>query len=147
MTAVRPSLLCQRVREQVSLQLDDELSQLERRMLAAHLARCPDCHEFAEEIVAFTDELRNAPLEVLERPVVVQRPRRLAAVRLQAGVAAALAFAALGLGTQLATSGPNSDLSLASASVTHYPTQTELQRELAIIQHLPLRGSRSVLPR
>jgi anti-sigma factor RsiW len=147
MTAVRPSLLCQRVREQVSLQLDDELSQLERRMLAAHLERCPDCHEFAEEIVAFTEELRSAPLEVLERPVVVTRPRRLAAVRLQAGVAAALAFAALGLGTQLATSGPSSDLSLASASVTRYPTQAELQREVAIIQHLPFRGSRAVLPR
>jgi anti-sigma factor RsiW len=147
MTAVRPSLVCQRVREQVSLQLDDELSQLERRMLDAHLARCPDCHEFADEVVAFTEELRTAPLEVLERPVVVTRPRRLAAVRLQAGVAAALAFAALGLGAQIATSGPNSELSFASSPVTRYPTQAELQREAAILKHLPLRGSRAVLPR
>ena len=133
----------------MSLQLDDELSQLERRMLAAHLARCPDCHEFAEEIVAFTEELRNAPLEVLERPVVVRRARRrLAAVRLQAGVAAALAFAALGLGTPARHAPARAPTSrsprLPSRAI---PTQAELQREAAILRHLPHRGSRAVLPR
>jgi anti-sigma factor RsiW len=145
MTAVRPSLVCQRVREQVSLLLDDELSQLERRMLASHLARCAACDAYAAEVTVFTEALRNAPPEVLERPVVVQRPRRLAGVRLQAGVAAALAFAALGLGSQLATSGPASDFS--ASSVTRFPTQAELSREIAIIEHLHSRASRSVLPR
>ena len=41
MTEVRPSLSCQRVREQVSLLLDDELSQLEPKtpgdLSACHL--------------------------------------------------------------------------------------------------------------
>lgn len=145
MTAVRPSLVCQRVREQVSLQLDDELSQLERRMLASHLARCAVCEAYAAEVTTFTEALRSAPPVVLERPVVVQRPRRLTGVRLQAGVAAALAFAALGLGSQLATSGPGGDLS--AASVTRFPTQAELQREIAIIEHLHNRASRNLFPR
>jgi len=140
-TAVPSSSSCQRVREQVSLLLDDELSQLERRMLDSHLRRCAECAAYADDVTTFTDQIRYAPLEVL----VVQRRRRLPAIRVQAGVAAALAFAALGLGSQLAT-GPTSELS-AFGTITRYPTQAELQREVAILQHLPLRGSRNVFPR
>jgi len=144
-TAVPSSSSCQRVREQVSLLLDDELSQLERRMLDSHLRRCAECAAYADDVTTFTDQIRYAPLEVLERQIVVQRRRRLPAIRVQAGVAAALAFAALGLGSQLAT-GPTSELS-AFGTITRYPTQAELQREVAILQHLPLRGSRNVFPR
>ena len=43
MSAVYPLSVCARVREQVSLELDGELSQLEQRMLAAHLERCAAC--------------------------------------------------------------------------------------------------------
>jgi hypothetical protein len=114
-------------------------------MLSAHLRRCADCAAYADDVTTFTDQIRYAPMEVLQRPVVVQRRRRLSAIRLQAGLAAALAFAALGLGTQLA-SGPSAELS-AFGTVTRYPTQAELQREIAILQHLPFRGSRNVLPR
>ncbi|MGH3132326.1 MAG: zf-HC2 domain-containing protein [Gaiellaceae bacterium] len=134
------------MREQVSLQLDGELSQLERRMLSAHLARCADCREYADDVAAFTDKLRYAPLERLERPVVVRMPRRVSTARLQAGIAAAFAFAALGLGSQLAQSGPSTDAA-AFGSVTRFPTEAELQREVAIIEHLAFRGSRSVIPR
>ena len=110
-SAVPSPSSCQRVREQVSLLLDDELSQLERRMLGAHLRRCADCSAYADEVTTFTDQIRYAPMETLTRQIVVQRRRRIpAAMRLQAGVAAALAFAALGLGSQLA-SGPSSELS------------------------------------
>jgi predicted anti-sigma-YlaC factor YlaD len=144
-TAVPSSSSCQRVREQVSLLLDDELSQLERRMLDSHLRRCAECAAYADDVTTFTDQIRYAPLEVLERQIVVQRRRRMPAIRVQAGVAAALAFAALGLGSQLAT-GPTSELS-AFGTITRYPTQAELQREVAILKHLPLRGSRNVLPR
>jgi predicted anti-sigma-YlaC factor YlaD len=144
-SAVPSSSSCQRVREQVSLLLDDELSQLERRMLEAHLHRCADCSAYADDVTTFTDQIRFAPMETLSRQIVVQRRRRLPAIRLQAGVAAALAFAALGLGSQLAA-GPSSQLS-ASATITRYPTTAELQREIAILRYLPLRGSRAVLPR
>jgi predicted anti-sigma-YlaC factor YlaD len=129
----------------VSLLLDGELSQLERRMLGAHLRRCADCSAYADEVTTFTDQIRYAPMETLSREIVVQRRRRLPAARLQAGVAAALAFAALGLGSQLAA-GPSAQLS-ASDTITRYPTSVELQREIAILEYLPLRGSRSVLPR
>jgi predicted anti-sigma-YlaC factor YlaD len=145
-TEVRPSLSCQRVREQVSLLLDDELSQLERRMLTAHLRRCPECAAYSDDVTRFTDQLRYAPLEPLERQIVVHRPRRRPAVRLQAAVAAAFAFAALGLGSQLA-SGPGAPELSAAGTVTRFPTQAELQREMAILAYLPHRGSRAVLPR
>ena len=46
--------------------------------------------------------MRSAPLHTMRRPVVVRRQRSTHATRLQIGVAAALALAALGLGTELA---------------------------------------------
>ena len=104
MSAVRPSVICERVRAQVSHQLDDELSQLERRMLAAHLERCSDCRSYADEVFAFTRTLREAPLESLERPLVLRRPRRASIGRLQVGVAAGLAVAILGAASQFAAS-------------------------------------------
>jgi predicted anti-sigma-YlaC factor YlaD len=144
-SALPSSSSCQRVREQVSLLLDDELSQLERRMLDAHLRRCADCSAYADDVVTFTDQIRYAPMEMPSRQIVVQRRRRMPAMRLHAAAAAALAFAALGLGSQLAA-GPSSELS-GFRPVTQFPTQAELQREVAILKYLPLRGSRSVLPR
>jgi anti-sigma factor RsiW len=133
------------MREQVSLQLDGELSQLERRMLSSHLSRCADCREFADDVASFTDKLRDAPMERLELPIVVSSPRRFTTARLQVGIAAAFAFAALGLGTQLSI-GPSSDLARFE-SVSRFPTLTELERELAMIEALPHRGSRNVVPR
>jgi predicted anti-sigma-YlaC factor YlaD len=114
-------------------------------MLDSHLRRCAECAAYADDVTTFTDQIRYAPMEVLERQIVAQRRRRMPAIRVQGGVAAALAFAALGLGSQLAT-GPTSELS-AFGTNTRYPTQAELQREVAILKHLPLRGSRNVLPR
>jgi predicted anti-sigma-YlaC factor YlaD len=141
----RPSLSCQRVREQVSLLLDDELSQLERRMLDAHVKRCAECAAYSDDVRRFTDQIRYAPMEALERPVVVHRPRRRPAVRLQAAAAAAFAIAALGLGSQLAT-GPATEAS-SYGTITRFPTQAELQREMTLLAYLPHRGARSVLPR
>jgi predicted anti-sigma-YlaC factor YlaD len=136
MTAVHQSLVCSRVREQVSLQLDNELSELERRMLDAHLARCADCSAYAHDVRTFTEELREAPLLALERPVVVARRGRHVAARLQIGVAAALAFAALGLGTQLASSTDSGDTSLSrfEGVPNLSPSRAVLEREQAILQ-------------
>jgi predicted anti-sigma-YlaC factor YlaD len=144
---VRQSGVCTRMREQVSLQLDGELSQLERRMLSSHLSRCADCREFADDVSSFTDKLRYAPMEKLERPIVVSTPRRFSTARFQVGIAAAFAFAALGLGTQLSM-GPSSDLAgFESVSVSRFPTLTELEREVAMIEAVSHRGSRNVFPR
>lgn len=136
MTSVLPSLVCRRVREQVSLQLDNELSELERRMLDAHLARCVDCAGYADDVRTFTQELREAPLLAPERPVVVTRRSRDVAARLQIGVAAALAFAALGLGTQVAASSEPGDSSLSRFEGTPNlsPPRAVLEREQAILQ-------------
>jgi predicted anti-sigma-YlaC factor YlaD len=133
MSTMRAAVVCDRFREQISLSLDGELSQLERRMLDAHLARCPSCEAFADDLTTFTRELRSAPLERPRRVIVVQRPRRITTARLQVGIAAAFAFAALGLGTQLSTQehdarGTHSDV------VTRYPTDAELVREISIIE-------------
>jgi predicted anti-sigma-YlaC factor YlaD len=142
MSAIGTSVVCQRVRAQVSLQLDDELSELERRMLSAHLERCPACSAYAADLTAFTHELRSAPLELLERPIVVRRPRRLALARLQVGVAAALAIATVGLATQIIQSGRgDTSLSRPTGTVTRFPTRAELDRELAILESLPTRAT------
>ena len=133
MRALPASVTCTRIREQVSLRLDDELSELELRMLDSHLARCEQCRAYSASVVEFTSVLRNAPAVPLLRPVIVSRARRISIARLQVGVAAALALAALGLGAQLSSSGSGSEL---SGTITRYPTQSELEQELAILNNL-----------
>ena len=135
MSAVYPQSVCARVREQVSLELDDELSQLEQRMLAAHLERCGACATYADDVRDLTERIRSAPLHSPRRPVVVRRTRHLSTTRLQVGIAAAFALAALGLGTQLATA-PARD-----SALTRYdgkpdlsPPRSVLEREQAILR-------------
>jgi predicted anti-sigma-YlaC factor YlaD len=140
------SSACQRVRPQVSLRLDDELSQLEIRMLDVHLERCANCRAYAEDLATFTREMRTATLETPERPVVVQRRRRLALARVQSGVAAAIAIVALGVTGQVASSW-RSDAAprhISNGTITRFPTQAELDRELAIIESLDVRATASI---
>jgi len=140
MSAIGTSVVCQRVRAQVSLQLDGELSQLERRMLDAHLGRCAVCRGYAADLATFTNELRSAPLEVLAHPVIIRRPRRLALARMQAGVAAVIAIAAIGVATQVTESGPSDTTrSGFDGTVTQFPTRAEVDRELAMLEGLPNR--------
>lgn len=147
---IRASLICERVRAQVSLDLDGELSQLERRMLSAHLLRCPECLAFSDEVNGFTHELRSAPFESLEYPVVVRRPGRVALARVQVGVAAALALASVGIATQLgdSTRQQQSPPGLSSSRELS-PPRSVLEREQAILQvvrpGLPLPPIGSVL--
>ena len=136
MSNVRPSLICDRVRSQVSLELDSELSQLERAMVAAHLERCSDCREYESDVTAFTRVLREAPLERMESPVVVHRPRRAIAARLQAGVAAAVAIAALGAASQVAPEGQSPARSPSESRQIQYPSQGQIQGEQAILKRV-----------
>jgi predicted anti-sigma-YlaC factor YlaD len=146
MASIDVSVNCSRVRAQVSLQLDDELSQLESRMMSAHLARCHDCRLFAEEVEEFTLQLRAAPPVALDRPIAVSRPRRVSILRMQAGVAAVLAVVAVGLASQVTTSSPG-DVTRSewSVTVTRFPTRAETERELALLKRLPQREPKSVM--
>ena len=129
---MRAGVVCERVRAQASLELDGELSQLESRMLGSHLNRCPECSAFVSDVRAFTQELREAPLEQPRRRVVVSRVRRGAATRLQVGLAAAVALVALGLGSQVASS-PSPEAAVQRETV-QLQTRVSLERELAIIE-------------
>ena len=134
MRLVRRLLVCERVRAQVSLQLDGELSELERRMMESHLARCPECGSFARDAASLTRLLREAPLERPPYPVVVRRPRRVSVVRLQVGFAAAVAIAMLGVAVQIAgleRQGSSSQLSLQTP--VRYDTDSELALEVRLI--------------
>jgi predicted anti-sigma-YlaC factor YlaD len=93
---------CVRVRGQISLDLDGELSHLERVMVAHHLERCGACAAFRDGLFAFTSELREAPLETPEHPIALPRLRRrrleLRAAALSVGAAAASIALMLGVG-------------------------------------------------
>jgi len=102
-------------------------------MLNAHLARCEDCRAYAEDVIGFTNLLRAAPLEPLERPIVVQRARRRSTLgRLQLGLAAAVAIAVLGSVLQLGLpSSERSSIQRPSRFPTLAEGKTEMQRALA----------------
>ena len=80
-----------------SLQLDGELSELERALLDAHVARCEPCAVYVREVAAATEQLRAADLELPAEPISVPgRQRILRPVHVSA--AAALLAVAVGLG-------------------------------------------------
>jgi predicted anti-sigma-YlaC factor YlaD len=97
---------CDRARAWVSLRLDDEISELEERLLDAHLRRCASCREFEETVRCTVVVLRAQPLEEIEHLVVVSGRRRLnmrsgAVASAAAAVAAVVGITAV-LGTQAA---------------------------------------------
>jgi predicted anti-sigma-YlaC factor YlaD len=93
---------CERARQWASLEPDGELSSFERALLDAHVADCASCGQFRAEIGGLTGALRSAPHEPFEG-VVIGRARRRASMRL-APAAAAMAVAAVGLGSILSSS-------------------------------------------
>jgi anti-sigma factor RsiW len=136
MSTVRPSVICDRVRSQISLELDGELSQLEQAMVSAHLQRCPDCRAYRDEVATFASALRAAPLERMERPIVLRRPRRVIAARLQVGVAAAFAVVALGVAGQIASQSPSPESSPVGNREIRYPTLRAIEREQEILKRV-----------
>lgn len=101
------ALSCERAREWASLELDGELSELERVLLAAHERRCPVCAEAVARTRALTSALRETPLVEPSRPLAVpdgpSRRRVPLAVRL--AVAAVVAALAAGLGVLVGSIG------------------------------------------
>ena len=94
---------CERARQWVSAELDGRLSEFEHALLNGHIRSCAECSAFRASAVGFTEQLRAAPLERLEQPVSVSYSRRRIPFRL-APAAAALAVAAVGLGSILTSS-------------------------------------------
>ena len=92
---------CERARQWASAGVDGELSTFERALLADHLERCASCREFSLAIADLTTALRAAPRERLEG-ISIGRVRRHVHLRL-APAAAAMAVAAVGLGSVLAS--------------------------------------------
>jgi ferric-dicitrate binding protein FerR (iron transport regulator) len=130
---------CERARSWVSLDLDDELSELEGAMLRAHTARCVPCAQFQSEAVAITHKLRLAPLEPLPAPIALPPRRRVVGRLLQVGAAAAVAALAAGIGALLST--PPQQASLTA----HVSPLTSAQLSVAYLdapqglpQHPPL---------
>ncbi len=99
MTRFSRGSLCDRARAWAALAPDGELSELERKLLDAHVVRCGACSRFAVHVAALTGELRAAALQPLPRPVSIPAWRRrhvYARARL-VGAAAAVAVMALGI--------------------------------------------------
>ena len=98
--------VCHRTRQQLSLRLDSELSELEEALVASHLARCGACSEFASEIEGLTQTLRTAPLEEPSLQFTIpRRPSRIGRVYMGSAAAAAVA-AAVALGSLVGVHSP-----------------------------------------
>lgn len=94
MTAL--SEACSEARAYTSIELDEELSELDAARLSAHLDVCPACMRWAERASAVALLLREAELEQPAR--MYQAPLRLANIRHARAVAgAAASIAALAL--------------------------------------------------
>jgi hypothetical protein len=128
----------------VSLRLDAELSQLEIRMLEAHLERCADCRAFEAEVAEFTAELRAAPLEPIAQPVVIPGRRRFSVIGAQVGVAAVMALAVAGVAGRMAldelrpATGAHTE-----AAATLFQTSWQPEQELADLANAPETTDRS----
>ena len=138
---------CDRARAWVSRELDGELSEFERVLLAAHVADCAPCRSFKADVAAITAELRSAPLERLGRRVELPLRRRLSLRPLQAA-AAAMAVMAVGLGSLF--SSLNSRDALERPSVEEaLPVEQWVERQRAV-QRLELESqlrARQIPPR
>ncbi len=126
-------VLCERARTWAALAPDGELSELERKLLDAHLQRCAACGHFAVEVAAVAAELRAAELQPLQRPLVVPVWRRrpvYARVR-AVGAAAAVAVMALGVASRAPLSASDGD-SFDLPRVTNFANQAA-EREVELI--------------
>ena len=132
---------CERARECASLRLDGELSEFEHALLVAHLARCEPCNQFAAELEAITNRLRNAPLEPLEQPVTLPARRRISRRPAEIAAAAALMLTALGVAGAMRTiEGSNPSLTFVGPGVSNAAES----REFSDIRRAMLRRKASI---
>jgi predicted anti-sigma-YlaC factor YlaD len=103
---------CRLAREHISLHLDGELSEFEQVALDAHLTSCAGCRAYGASVAEVSAQLRLAPAEQPEFPVVlphharIRVPLRTAQVAAAAVVVAVFGFTAVGVpGSERALSG------------------------------------------
>jgi predicted anti-sigma-YlaC factor YlaD len=145
---------CDRARQWASLELDGELSSFELALLENHVASCSPCAEFRAEISGLTGALRAAPYEPFQG-VVLARVRRSVRLRL-APAAAAMAVAAVGLGSILASASfrgssvghlaQRVDVSPSTASAAANPETMNLSTSVAL-KTLRARTAAHIAPR
>jgi len=130
--ADHPAAICERARTWAALAPDGELSELERKLLDAHLQRCSPCAHFALDVAAIAAELRAAAPQPLPRPLSVPVWRRRPVYARVRAVGAAAAVAAMALG--IASRGPitPSDESFGLPQVTNFANQAP-EREVELI--------------
>jgi len=147
LTPVPPSE-CQRAREDVSAQLDRELSELASARLTAHLRDCDACAAYAREAEAIATRLRAAPFEHPKTRVTLPVRRRRPALQLAGAAAAAgiVALSSLALGHALRS--PSGGARTSTHSLTGPSLQQEIvsQHILAMERHLPTSGTLRIGP-
>jgi predicted anti-sigma-YlaC factor YlaD len=89
--------LCERARAWASLELDDDLGEIEHVLLDDHLTRCSGCATFVAGMRELTAIVRAAPEERPERPLVLPARRRPAAAAVRVLAAATIVALAAGL--------------------------------------------------
>jgi anti-sigma factor RsiW len=122
---------CGRARSWISHEVDGELSQLERLFLAAHVRRCGECARFSEDVHAFTEIVRSAPLEQPERQfeLPAQRPPAARVVGRVAIAGALVAFAGgLGVLTGLNGGGASRPQTTTVGDVAFVPQSVDRER-------------------
>jgi predicted anti-sigma-YlaC factor YlaD len=99
-------------REQISLHLDGELSEFEQIALDAHLTSCARCRAYGASVAEVSAQLRLAPAEQPEFPIVLPHRARIRVPLRSAQVAAAaVVVAVFGLSAAGVTQGNERGLS------------------------------------
>jgi predicted anti-sigma-YlaC factor YlaD len=115
---------CEYAREQISLELDGELSELERVALDGHLTSCAHCRAYRAGVARVSSGLRAAPLEQPQVPFVlphrsrIRVPLRTFRVGAAAAVVAVVGFAGGGL---TSGSGPSVSLTAGTSALDREP--------------------------
>ena len=121
-------VLCDRARAWAALAPDGELSELEQKLLDAHLSRCVACEVFAADVLALAGTLRRDELVPLSHPLAISawRRRRTHYGRLRAvGAAAAVALMAIGITARAPL--PSDDRDTALPRVTNFSNDTDAE--------------------
>ncbi|HEY7732900.1 MAG TPA: zf-HC2 domain-containing protein [Gaiellaceae bacterium] len=144
-------LLCERARGWASLAIDGELSEFERALMQAHLARCPDCAAFVDDVGVATAALRSTEPELLAHPIALPaRTHRVGASALRLGAVAAVFVGAFGLAGSLTVDpgpSPGSRIQITGASdYTNELLLRQVQREALTPVPPPNRRGKVLLP-
>jgi predicted anti-sigma-YlaC factor YlaD len=108
---------CRLAREHISLHLDGELSEFEQVALDAHLTSCAGCHSYGASVAEVSAQLRLAPSEQPEFPIVLpHRARIRVPLRTAQAAAAAVIVAVFGLTAAGVTPGDERGLSGGAAN-------------------------------